>query len=278
MFRTEGGVLAVCILVVTFAWRLLQQNSVVRRLRRQNKRVAELEEMKSTYLRLASHELRTPIGVARGYIDLAQRGELGALGQPARDALSQASASLQDVDAILTEMVEIARMQEGRRLLSVEVLDLREPMDEACQRIAPLADAHRLRVSRPESPIWVEGDRLRIRSLIRNLLENAIKYSAAGSEIRCVVSEVDGAASLTVSDEGIGIQPSQLEKLFRRFERASQATQGGIPGTGLGLHLAREIARAHEGDLRVSSRLGAGSTFVLTLPLAPAHSERSGRD
>jgi signal transduction histidine kinase len=124
----------------------------------------------------------------------------------------------------------------------------------------------------------VDGDRPRIRSLIRNLLENAIKYSAAGGEIRCVVSEVDGMASLTVSDEGLGIQPSQLEKLFRRFERASQAAQGGIPGTGLGLHLAREIARAHEGDLRVSSRLGTGSTFTLTLPLASAHSERSARD
>ena len=138
VFSREGGVLAVCLLVVTFAWRLLQQNFVLRRLRRQNKRVAELEDMKSTYLRLASHELRTPIGVARGYIDLAQRGELGALALPARDALSQASTSLQDVDAILTEMVEIARMQEGRRLLNVEVLDLREPMDEAFQRIAPL--------------------------------------------------------------------------------------------------------------------------------------------
>jgi signal transduction histidine kinase len=268
MFSTEGGLLAVCLLVLTFVWRLLQQNSVVRGLQRQNRRVAELEEMKSTYLRLASHELRTPIGVARGYMDLAQRGELGELAQPARDALSQASASLQDVDAILTEMVEIARMQEGRRLLKVETLDLREPVGEAFQRVAPLATSHRLRVSQPASPLWVEGDRLRIRSLIRNLLENAIKYSPAGGEIRCVVSEGNGVASLTVSDEGLGIHPSQLERLFRRFERAPQTSLSGIPGTGLGLHLAREIARAHEGDLRVSSRPGVGTTFVLTLPLA----------
>jgi signal transduction histidine kinase len=84
--------------------------------------------------------------------------------------------------------------------------------------------------------------------------------------------------SLTVSDEGLGIHPSQLQKLFRRFERAPQGTPSGIPGTGLGLHLAREIAGAHQGDLQVSSRLGEGSTFILTLPLARAHIKGIGQD
>ncbi|MDQ6791852.1 MAG: HAMP domain-containing histidine kinase [Candidatus Dormibacteraeota bacterium] len=277
MFSTEGGLLAMCLLAMTFSWRLVQQNSVVARLRRQHQRVAELEEMKSAYLRLASHELRTPIGVARGYVDLAQSGELGTLPQPAREALEQVGASLRDADAILTEMVEIARMQEGRRLLRVDKLDLRETVREAYQRVAPLTTSHHLLISQPESPLWIEGDRLRLRSAVRNLLENAIKYSPEGGEIRCTLNEVGGMASVTVSDRGLGIPPSQVEKLFQRFERASQAAPGGIPGTGLGLHLAREIARAHEGDLTVSSHRDLGTTFVLSLPLSGGPSARNGR-
>jgi signal transduction histidine kinase len=277
MFSTEGGLLAMCLLAMTFSWRLVQQNSVVARLRRQHQRVAELEEVKSAYLRLASHELRTPIGVARGYVDLAQSGELGTLPQPAREALEQVGASLRDADAILTEMVEIARMQEGRRLLRVDKLDLRETVREAYQRVAPLTTSHHLLISQPESPLWIEGDRLRLRSAVRNLLENAIKYSPEGGEIRCTLNEVGGMASVTVSDRGLGIPPSQVEKLFQRFERASQAAPGGIPGTGLGLHLAREIARAHEGDLTVSSHRDLGTTFVLSLPLSGGPSARNGR-
>jgi signal transduction histidine kinase len=277
MFSTEGGLLAMCLLAMTFSWRLVQQNSVVGRLRRQHQRVAELEEMKSAYLRLASHELRTPIGVARGYVDLAQSGELGTLPRPAREALEQVGASLQDADAILTEMVEIARMQEGRRLLRVDKLDLRETVREAYQRVAPLTTSHHVLISQPESPLWIEGDRLRLRSAVRNLLENAIKYSPEGGEIRCTLNEVGGMASVTVSDRGLGIPPSQVEKLFQRFERASQAAPGGIPGTGLGLHLAREIARAHEGDLTVSSHRDLGTTFVLSLPLSGGPSARNGR-
>jgi two-component system, OmpR family, phosphate regulon sensor histidine kinase PhoR len=277
MFSTEGGLLAMCLLAMTFSWRLVQHNSVVRRLRSQHQRLAELEEMKSTYLRLASHELRTPIGVALGYVDLAQSGELGTLPQPAREALEQVSASLRDADALLTEMVEIARMQEGRRLLKVDKLDLRETVREAYQRVAPLTTSHHVLVSQPESPLWIEGDRLRLRSAVRNLLENAIKYSPEGGEIRCSLNDAGGMASITVSDRGLGIPSSQVEKLFQRFERASQAAPGRIPGTGLGLHLAREIARAHGGDLTVSSHRDVGTTFVLSLPLSGGPDVRNGR-
>jgi signal transduction histidine kinase len=265
---SDSAVLAVFALAMTFVWRLLQQNAVVRGLRRQNRRVAELEEMKSTYLRLASHELRTPIGVARGYVDLARSGELGAIPDPVRDALTQIQESLTDVDGILVEMVEMARMQEGRRLLQVETIDLREAIQEAVQRVTPLARGHQLTVDLPHEPVLIEGDQSRMRAAVRNLLENAIKYSPEGGEVRCSMRIERGHVSVTVSDEGIGITASQLKRLFRRFERAPQTGTRAIPGTGLGLHLAREIARAHDGELQVSSQPGRGSTFALVLPPA----------
>src|SRR5918911_1106508 len=239
---TRGALLAAGVIGVTSVWRLLKQASVMRRLRRQNERVAELEQMKSMYLRLASHELRTPISVARGYVDLLESGELGTLPEPAQQALSQVGASLEEVDALVAEMVEIARMEEGRRLLRLETLDLREPVQEASQRVLPLvAPGHRLVMEEPDVPLWIRGDRVRIRSAARNLLENAIKYSPAGGEIRCAVSEEKGVVSIVVSD------------------------------------LVREIARAHGGDLRVSSNPGPGATFVLSLPAEPLEELASGR-
>ena len=262
----ERGLLAGCALALTLVWQALRQNRLIRTLRMQNQRALELEEIKSTYLRLASHELRTPIGVARGYVDLARSGELGVLPEPVREAMAQMEASLRDVDAILGEMVEIARMQEGRRLLRVETLDLREPVNEAVQRVLPLASRHEMVVSQPEDPVWIAGDKARIRAAVRNLLENAVKYSPNGGEVSCQLRVRRGMASITVSDQGIGMAASQLERLFRRFERAPEVTSTSIPGTGLGLHLAREIARAHDGDLRVSSRQGVGTTFTLLIP------------
>jgi two-component system, sensor histidine kinase ChiS len=265
---TEARLIGAWVLAGSSLWRLVRHARVLRRLQRQNRRLAELEEMKSAYLRLASHELRTPVGVARGYVDLVHSGELGTISHEAREALSQVSASLRDVDGMVNEMVEIARMQEGRRLLRVETLDLREPVGEAFQRVLPLVGGHDVVVDQPDSPLWVAGDRARLRSAIRNLLENAIKYSPLGGEVRCALSKRNGMAAVVVSDQGLGIEPSELEGLFGRFKRAPQVATGDIPGTGLGLHLAREIAIAHDGDLRVASRPGQGTTFVLSLPLA----------
>jgi signal transduction histidine kinase len=130
------------------------------------------------------------------------------------------------------------------------------------------AEHHDLVVSLPPSPVLVKGDRSRVRVAVRNLLDNAVKYSPEGGEVRCSICQGAGVASITVADQGIGIPPSQIARLFQRFERASQPAAGGIPGTGLGLHLAREIARAHDGELRVTSEPGRGTTFVLVIPLA----------
>lgn len=264
-----GRLLTVGVVTMMSVWRLVTQASVVRRLRRQNERIAELEHMKSMYLRLASHELRTPIAVARGYIDLLESGDLGRLSVRTRQALAQINGGLAEVDVLIAEMVEIARMQEGRRLLRVQRLDLREPVHEAWQRVKPLTTSgHHLVVHEPEAPVWVVGDPIRLRAAARNLLENAIKYSPNGGEIGCTVFQREEMASIVVSDEGVGIDSADLDRVFRKFERAWPGDPSAVQGLGLGLHLVREIARAHGGDLRIAStHPGAGSTFVLSLPI-----------
>jgi signal transduction histidine kinase len=125
-----------------------------------------------------------------------------------------------------------------------------------------------LTLETPPGQVTVFGDADRIKTIISNLLENAIKYSPNGGRIQCIVSMTDRAATLRVVDSGVGIAREDLSRLFNRFERIEHRETSHVGGTGLGLYLSRELARQHGGDIHVESRPQSGSTFTLTLPLA----------
>jgi signal transduction histidine kinase len=114
----------------------------------------------------------------------------------------------------------------------------------------------------------VRGDRLRLVTVLVNLLANAVKYSPAGGEVRCTVRSGEGLAVITVSDQGIGIDAEDVPRLFTRFSRVVRGVDSEIPGTGLGLYIARQLARKHGGDIIAASRRGVGSSFTVSLPLA----------
>jgi signal transduction histidine kinase len=140
--------------------------------------------------------------------------------------------------------------------------------------VRPLAGpTHVLTLETPSAPVTVLGDADRIKTIVSNLLENAIKYSPNGGPITCVVSIVDRVATLRVADGGVGIAREDLPRLFNRFERIDNRETSHVGGTGLGLYLSRELARQHGGDIHVESRVHAGSTFTLTLPLVSAAPE-----
>jgi two-component system sensor histidine kinase SenX3 len=118
----------------------------------------------------------------------------------------------------------------------------------------------------PGSAVPVVGDRSRLSMIVTNLLHNALKYSPAGGEVRVTCRVADGTAEVAVHDQGVGIAAEDIGRLFTRFGRIVTPETAGIGGTGLGLYLARDLARRHGGDVRVESRPGEGSTFTLRLP------------
>ena len=145
------------------------------------------------------------------------------------------------------------------------------------QVVRPLAGPnHVLTLETPPVPVTVLGDADRIKTIISNLLENAIKYSPNGGRVLCIVSTADAVAILRVVDDGVGMAREEVPRLFNRFERIEHRDTSQVGGTGLGLYLSRELARRHGGDIHVESRPHSGSTFALTLPLvvtAPIVSE-----
>lgn len=247
---------------------LEQERLRSRELQAYNERIAALEKVKSDFLRLAGHELRQPVTVVSGFLDLTLQGAFGEVSPKLREILELLSGRVDAINHLLDEMMDTARIEDDRLDLELGLDDLREVVGRATASIrALLTERHRLSVHIPDEPVPVQIDRNRVDIIIGNLLSNALKYSPDGGEIRCTLSVTGGNAQVVVEDEGVGIAPHQVHLLFRRFGRLGDPSHAGIPGLGLGLHISRELAQRHGGDVWCEADRQRGSAFVLSLPL-----------
>ncbi|OLE36830.1 MAG: hypothetical protein AUG48_06155 [Actinobacteria bacterium 13_1_20CM_3_68_9] len=238
-------------------------------------RLTALEKTKSQFLNLASHELRSPLGVINGYLSMLEQGSLGQLKESGVRAVEVLKAKTLELNLLVAQMLDAARLEDGRLALKRDHLDIRQLAGRAMQVVAPLASqGHTVTLETPPNEVIVFGDADRITTIIVNLLENAINYSPNGGKIQCLVSAADHVAILSVVDHGVGIAREDLPRLFNRFERIEHRETSHVGGTGLGLYLSRELARQHGGDILLESRVGSGSTFTLQLPLAVAAPEK----
>src|SRR5262249_49946832 len=171
---------------------------------------------------------------------------------------------------LINEIVETARLEDSALELQFNRLDLRDVVWAALHALEPLTgEGHRLVTSIADQPVAVVGDASRLRMVVTNLVHNAITYSPQGGGV-CVTCDVeDGLARVAVTDQGVGIAAEDRDRLFTRFGRIVTRDTAGLPGTGLGLYLARDLARRHGGDVTVQSQPGRGSTFTPSLPGPP---------
>jgi signal transduction histidine kinase len=230
-----------------------------------SERIAALERAKTEFLNIASHELRGPMTVIKGYLTMLEAGSLGEMSTKAKSVLPLLISKSDEVNWMIEQMIEASRLEEGRLALKKRHGDIVELTDTAIAGVRMLLAGHELEVDEPSSPIEADVDPDRFQIVIRNLLSNAAKYSPNGTAITVRVRRTGENATVAVIDQGVGIAPSDQGHLFTRFGRIE--TMQHVAGTGLGLWLSREIALMHDGDLTVQSALGEGSTFLLTLPL-----------
>ncbi len=245
------------------------------RLRQKAEHLAELEKAKSEFLRLASHELRGPAATLTGYLSMIADASLGPIPQQLRPVIPVLQAKARQISLLANEMVEAARLEDRRLQLKRKRVDLRELVRRTVQLAGATATAkHKLRFDDTVGhELWVMGDLMRLEIVINNLVDNAIKYSPRGGDVITALSIDDKLALVQVSDQGIGIAAEDMSRLFVRFSRLGELAD--VPGTGLGLYLARELARLHGGDISVVSTPGQGSEFTLSLPLEARSSSRT---
>jgi signal transduction histidine kinase len=236
------------------------------KLREHADRMAGLEEVKTQFLNLASHELRGPLAVVQGYLSMMEEGSLK--GRQVQAALPTMSSKLRQMNTLVNEMLETARLEDDRLTLTLREVELVDAARRVVANAAALlGPGHRLETEFPETDVVVRADPTRLDTIISNLVDNAIKYSPNGGRVTVSVSLAGTLGRLTVRDEGLGIAQADMPRLFTRFGRLVTAENSHIAGTGLGLYLSRQLARMHGGDIAAASIVAQGSTFTLTLPL-----------
>jgi signal transduction histidine kinase len=242
-------------------------------------RMAALESNKTQFLNLASHELRGPLTVIRGYVSMLETGMLGALNERGRKAAEVMTAKVTEMNELVEQMIEAARLEEGGVTLRAVETDLRDIARAAGDIVAPMLEpTHRLVMDLTDRRVRVSVDPDRTRTIVANLLSNAIKYSPDGGTITCQVRARSGTARVAVTDQGLGIPREGMSVLFTRFGRVITPETEHLKGTGLGLFLGRQLARLQGGDITVASVEGEGSTFTLQLPVAGAAEATAGQD
>lgn len=228
-------------------------------------------ELKEDFVVAASHELRTPLTSIVGHLELAADAP-GAPPEVARH-LDVAARNADRLLALVGDLLTAAATRGGDLEPARDDVDLAAVVDEAVTAIAPLAASAGLRLDRSTPPggAPVRGDATMLRQVVDNVLSNAVNYSDAGGAVTAAVEQADGGASvlLLVRDEGIGIAPDDVERVFNRFYRAPAVRQGTRHGTGLGLHVCRRVVEAHGGTIGLTSEPGVGTTVTVRLPAAP---------
>ena len=213
----------------------------------------------------ASHELRTPIAVIQGYVGMLQRW-----GKTDREVLDEGISAIEQEAASMKELVErllfLARHDKKTLMLEMASFDPLEVMSEIHREARLLSALHRFELS-PAQNSRISGDKDMIKQLMRILLDNAIKYTPPGGSITLGVRQDRHNCILSVADTGVGISAEELPRVFDRFYRCDDSRKSATSGHGLGLSIARIIVSAHGGQLKVRSKVGAGTVFSVLLPL-----------
>lgn len=253
---------------------LAQANDVLERQRVQleeaNRRLREENQYKSDFLAMMSHELRTPLTSIIAFTELFG-SESESVDENEAEIRREIEANSRALLFMINDILEMSRLDAGKTEMNYEIVDLGDVVGMVCDVVRPLASRNGVKFSyeiAPDVPL-VRADFEKVRHVVENLCGNAVKFTPEGGEVRLNVSfdENAGEVLVCVTDTGIGIAPSDQERVFERFVQADSSVSRRYSGTGLGLALAKEYVEMHGGSISLESRLGEGSVFTVRLPV-----------
>ncbi len=233
------------------------------------RQLVKLNELKNRFLGIAAHDLRNPIGVIKGYLDLLSLEMVGPLNREQMGFVALMKETAGGMLNMINDLLDVSAIESGRLDLRWRELELCDYLTRlaANQRLLAEAKGIRLELLIPEEPVHAWLDPERIEQVLTNLINNAIKFSDPHTTITLSLSVEGGRLVLSVSDQGRGIPRDELPKLFEEFSRTSTTPTAGEKSTGLGLAIVKRMVSAHGGYVDVSSVVGMGSLFIVNLPL-----------
>ena len=238
----------------------------------QERRTAEAQlqvanRRKDEFLAMLSHELRNPLAPIRNAIEIIRR--VAPDDPKLAMAMGVTARQVEHLTRLVDELLDVARISQGKIELKSETVDFRTAMEQGIETVRPLVDSlrHQLVVELPNTPVWLRGDPDRLAQVVVNLVHNAAKYTPEGGRIEATLALVDGQAVMSIRDNGIGIEPEFLPKVFDLFEQGRRGLDRSQGGLGVGLALVQRLVQLHHGRVEVNSAgSGQGAEFRVLLP------------
>ncbi len=226
----------------------------------------EAERLKSTFISVVSHELKTPVALIKGYADALSRDDADWDRATIKNGLTVIEEEADRLAELIENLLEASKLQAEGMKLTYDDVSLPALARQSIERFQTQTNKHQLQaVFPPDFPI-IRGDTKRLRQVIDNLVSNAIKYSPQGGEIVISGTYTDDDVQVSVRDQGIGLPPDQLQRVFERFYRVDNSLAQKAQGTGLGLYLADAVIKAHGGRIWAENNPDGGATFSFVLP------------
>jgi signal transduction histidine kinase len=241
-------------------------------LRETNAQLEAASRHKSQFLANMSHELRTPLNAIIGFSGILANESLGKVGpEEQKEFLENIITSGKHLLGLINEVLDLSKIEAGKAPLSPEWFLVRDVLEDVRQTIQPIATKKGVLIEVTIEPdgAALTADVVKVRQILYNLINNAIKFSSEGGSVYVRVSSGEQWAEFSVTDTGIGIRPEDRDRIFQEFEQVDLSAERRYEGTGLGLTLAKKLVELHGGNIRVESEMGKGSTFLFTLPLKP---------
>jgi len=230
-----------------------------------------VERMKTEFVSIAAHQLRTPISAIKWTLRMILDGDLGPITEDQRDFLDKTYKSNERMINLINDLLNVTRIEEGRHLYNLVLVNLEETIETLVANYGQILEQKKLTLDfeKPAAklaPVKIDVEKMKL--VIANLIENAIKYTPAGGNIRVTISQKAEGLEVAVKDSGMGIMKDQQSRIFTKYFRGANAIKMETEGTGLGLFITKNIVETHGGKVWFASEEGKGTTFFFTVPLA----------
>lgn len=271
----DGAVFLLVVIFGTFLIKSVQREVEARQhieilakdLERANMRLQELDRLKSEFLSIASHQMRSPLTAIKGYASLILEGSYGTIAAGAHEAVDRIFKSVETMISVVENFLNISRIEQGSLKYEFANADVKTLAEEVVHELLPVAVERKLSLSflADHGPHIAKIDSNKLKQVFVNLVDNALKYTPNGS-VKVAVSRMGPRIRVSVSDSGVGMTSQDIENLFKKFSRAKDASKVNTQGTGLGLYIAKEMVEANKGKIWAESKgKGRGASFIVEL-------------
>jgi signal transduction histidine kinase len=245
-------------------------NKLIDKLQVNNEELKQLDKKKSEFVSLASHQLRGPLSVIQGYLSMVLEGDYGPLPEKSKEPIYRSLRSSKALSLLINDYLDVAQIERGEMEYNMDKIKLSNVLRDVVSEYEIVAEKSKLNFSFEDNTknAKINADRNKIRQVLSNIIDNAIKYTENGY-VKIVAEVEEENIIITVEDSGIGIKKDKVNEIFNKFARSEEAIRVNVVGTGLGLFVAKIMVESQDGNIWVKSDgIGKGSTFHISLPIA----------